>query len=227
VAALVLVSLFLVDNQEFVRDALAQLPSASGLDVVGGGSLGEHCLQSVVDLRPDVVLVEPFLNGTVNGGAGLEWVRRLAEAAPTSRILVLTGLQGHQPVVDAILAGACGYLLKEAPPEEIAGAVRASAAGDGVICPREAGELRDCIRTGEVRVGAGTGGAATAIRATLTQRELEILERLASGKTNQQIGREVSLSEHTVKNHVASILEKLDLDNRIQAAVQAVRSGIV
>ena len=129
-------------------------------------------------------------------------------------------------MVEAILAGACGYMLKSAPPDELIGAVRATAAGESVISPQVAGGLLDRIRERDLPVTVGSEHAATAIRAVLTERELEIFKRLASGERNQEIGRALSVSENTVKHHVASILAKLQLDNRIQAAVQAVRSGI-
>jgi DNA-binding NarL/FixJ family response regulator len=147
--------------------------------------------------------------------------------APASRILVLTGAEERHQVVEAIVAGACGYLLKEhATPDEIVGAVTASAAGECVISTHIAGDLLDRIRERDIPVTARSEHARTAIRMILTERELEIFKRLASGESNQEIGRALWLSENTVKNHIASILAKLQLDNRIQAAVQAVRSGI-
>ena len=128
-------------------------------------------------------------------------------------------------VVEAIIAGASGYILKTAPPEAIISAVRATAAGESVLSPQIAGKLLERIRELDIPV-KNNGGAAVAIRAALTDRELEIFKRLASGDSNHEIARELSLSANTVSNHIASILAKLHLENRIQAAVQAVRSGI-
>jgi DNA-binding NarL/FixJ family response regulator len=216
------ITIVLVDSQELILKALTQLLSAAGLEVVGQAQTGEEGVRLVRDFRPDVVLVELILRGM----SGVETIERLSALSPASRVLVLTGSREPHGVVEAILAGACGYMLKDAPPEEIVGAVRASAAGDCVISAHVAGYLLDRIREREIAVSAGSEHAAAAIRALLTERELEIFERLASGKSNQEIGRELSLSENTVKNHIASILAKLKLDNRIQAAVQAVRSGI-
>jgi two-component system NarL family response regulator len=139
---------------------------------------------------------------------------------------VLTGSEDPHEVVEAILAGASGYMLKSAPPEELVSAVRASAAGDCVISPQVAGGLLKRIRERDIPVTVRSEHSAAAIRAVLTERELAIFMRLASGKSNPEIGRELSLSENTVKNHIASILAKLQLNNRIQAAVQAVRAGI-
>ena len=151
---------------------------------------------------------------------------RLAASTPESRILVFTGAQAHDPVIEAIVAGACGYLLKEAPPAQIVAAVEAAARGESVVCSGVAGELLERIRSGGVPLEARSNGAATEIRGSLTEREFEVFRRLPSGRTNREIAAEVSLSEHTVKNHVASILDKLRLANRVQAAVAAVRSGV-
>ena len=128
-------------------------------------------------------------------------------------------------MVEAIVAGASGYILKTAPPEAIIAAVRATAAGESVISSQIAGKLLDRIRERDIPI---TAAARTprARSARADQRELEIFTRLASGKSNQEIARELSLSTNTVSNHITSILAKLHLDNRIQAAVQAVRSGI-
>jgi DNA-binding NarL/FixJ family response regulator len=124
------------------------------------------------------------------------------------------------------VAGASGYILKTAPPETIAAAVVATAAGESVISSQIAGKLLERIRERDIPVTTMSRDSASAIRAALTVRELEIFTRLASGKSNSDIAHELSLSTNTVHNHIASILAKLHLDNRIQAAVQAVRSGI-
>ena len=129
-------------------------------------------------------------------------------------------------VVEAIVAGASGYILKSAPAEEIVSAVRPTAAGESVLSSQIAGKLLERIRALDLPVAASYDSAAVAIRAALTERELEIFTRLASGRSNQTIAHDLALSSNTVANHIASILAKLHLDNRIQAAVHAVRSGI-
>jgi NarL family two-component system response regulator LiaR len=116
--------------------------------------------------------------------------------------------------------------LKTAEPETIVAAVNATAAGESVISPQIAGKLLKRIRERDIPITTDSDNAASAIRAALTPRELEIFTRLASGRSNQEIAVELSLSTNTVANHIASILAKLHLDNRIQAAVQAVRTGI-
>lgn len=159
------------------------------------------------------------------GMPGVQAIERLGLLAPASRILILTRTE-HNRVVEAIVAGASGYILKTAPLASIISAVRATAAGESVLSSQIAGKLLDRIRERDIPVTAASQDAASAIRAALTERELAIFTRLASGDSNQDIARDLSLSINTVHNHITSILAKLHLDNRIQAAVQAVRSGI-
>jgi DNA-binding NarL/FixJ family response regulator len=215
------ITVVLVDDEHLIREALSQALSRAGLDVVGEAADGESAVEMIIDLRPDVVLMDLRLPGIL----GVEVIERLGLLAPASRVLILT--RGEQNrVVEAIVAGASGYILKSAAPEAIISAVRATAAGESVLSSQIAGKLLDRIRERDIPVTADSASAAVAIRAALTVRELEIFTRLASGESNQEIGRALSLSTNTVSNHIASILAKLHLDNRIQAAVQAVRAGI-
>jgi DNA-binding NarL/FixJ family response regulator len=217
------VTIFLLHSHELIRVALAELLVTAGAIVVGEAPSGEvKGLGQVARLRPDVVLVELAFGGE----SGVGTIRELSSLAPDSRILALGDSEGPSGAVEAIIAGACGYVVKSAAPDEIVGAVRQSAAGGCVISPQIADELLDRRRRREIPVTAQSEQAAAGIRAVLSERELEIFERLAGGGSNREIGLELSLSEHTVKNHVAKILNKLGLENRIQAAVRAVRSGI-
>lgn len=211
----------LVDEEMLHRTALSQALTRDGIDVVGEAANGEDAVTVVVDLRPDVVLLDLKLPGI--SGVGL--IEKLGFCAPASRILIFTSSEQDR-VVAAIVAGATGYILKSAPREEIIRAVRATAAGESVLSSQVAGLILERIRERDIPITASSHSAAGAIRAALTVRELEIFERLASGQSNQQIGRDLCLSTNTVSNHIASILAKLHLENRIQAAVQAVRSGI-
>jgi DNA-binding NarL/FixJ family response regulator len=139
-------------------------------------------------------------------------------------VLILTDTERNQ-VVEAIIAGASGYILKTAPTEQIVAAVKATAAGQSVLSPQIAGKLLQHIR--DLNLPTTTSHtAANAIRAALTERELQIFTQLASGKSNHDIANELSLSTNTISNHITSILHKLQLENRVQAAVQAVRAGI-
>ncbi|MDX6691342.1 MAG: two-component system, NarL family, nitrate/nitrite response regulator NarL [Solirubrobacteraceae bacterium] len=197
-----------------------QTLSAGGLQVIGAAGNGEDAIATVTQLHPDVVVIGLELPGL----SGVQTIGELSQLAPATRVLVLT--HSEDQVVEAIVAGASGYILNNAAPDAILAAVRATAAGESVLSPKIAGKLLQRIRERDVPVTAASHAAAHAIRTLLTPRELEIFEHLASGESNQQIGRALSLSTNTVHNHVASILAKLHLENRIQAAVQAVRTGI-
>ena len=210
----------LVDDEPLIRAALAQALASSGLELLGEAATGEDALELVVDVRPDVVLMDLQLPAM----SGVQVIEQLAELAPASRVLVLTRSE-HSRVVEAIIAGACGYILKTAPVEAIISAVNATAAGEAVLSSKIAGKLLQRIREQDIPVKT-SAIAAVAIRAALTDRELEIFKQLASGKSNHDIARELSLSPNTVANHTARILAKLHLENRIQAAAEAVRSGI-
>ena len=214
------ITVVVVDDEHLIRSALAQALSNSGIELVGEAANGEDAIEIVVDVRPDVVLMDLRLPGI----SGVQAIEQLGLLAPASRVLVLTRSEQNR-VVEAIIAGASGYILKSAPADAIITAVRATAAGESVLSSQIAGKLLQRIRELDIPV-KDTDTAAVAIRAVLTARELEIFTRLASGDSNHEIARELSLSTNTVANHIASILAKLHLENRIQAAVQAVRSGI-
>jgi DNA-binding NarL/FixJ family response regulator len=183
--------------------------------LVGEAADGEEAIEIVVDVHPDVVLMDLRLPGL----SGVEAIEQLGLLAPASRVLVLTRSEQNR-VVEANIAGASGYILKTAPPETSISAVKAPAAGESVLSPQVSGKLLQRIRELELPVKA-SGSTATAIRAALTERGLEIFTQLASGNSNHQIAHDLSVSTNTVANHIASILAKLYLENRIQAAVQA------
>ena len=210
----------LVDDEQLIRGAIAQALSSSGLELVGEAANGEDAIEIVLDTRPDVVLMDLRLPGI----SGVEAIAQLGLLAPASRVLVLTRSEENR-VVEAIIAGASGYILKSAAPKAIISAVKATAAGESVLSPQVAGALLQRIRELDLPVKR-SGSTATAIRAALTERELEIFTQLASGHSNHEIAHDLSVSTNTIANHIASILAKLHLENRIQAAVQAVRSGI-
>jgi DNA-binding NarL/FixJ family response regulator len=215
------ITVAVVDDEQLIRDALAQALAADGLELVGEATNAADAIKVVMDLRPDVVVMDLKLSGSQGVGV----IEQLGLLAPASRMLILTRSEKNR-VVEAIVAGASGYILKSAKPETIIAAVRATAAGESVISSEIAGKLLQRIRELDIPIASQEESAASTIRAALTPRELEIFTRLASGKSNSEIARELSLSTNTISNHIASILAKLHLDNRIQAAVQAVRSGI-
>lgn len=210
-----------VDQEPLTRSALAELLSGRGISVVGTAGTTGDARPILERARPRVVIVDPALPD--QGGA--EAIVALLGAAPGARLLVVTSDQDVN-VLGFVVAGACGLVLKTDPPEAIVVAVHAIAAGHSVLSPHATGRLLERIRGWETSVTASGGDPAEAIRARLTARELEIFARLARGESNRAIGEALALSPHTISNHVASILSKLKLENRIQAAVQAVRSGL-
>jgi DNA-binding NarL/FixJ family response regulator len=206
----------IADDHPFYRDGLAKLLIASGIDVVAQVANGEAALQAVEETAPDVVVMD--LN--MPGMSGLEATRRLTVEAPHTRVLVLSVSAQELDVTEAILAGASGYVLKERPVEEVVAGIRAAATGQAVISPRVA-----TLLLGRVREEVQAEREVTAMR--LSGRELEVLGLLADGKANQEIADALYISPSTVRNHVANILAKLHVDNRVQAAVRAVRGRIV
>ena len=156
------------------------------------------------------------------GLTGVEATRRISGIAPLARVVVLTISADDDDVMDAVMAGACGYLLKDSSIEQLIAGIRAAASGESLISPQIATKLLQRLRA----QGADEAAAET-IRADLSDRELEVLRLIANGKDNAEIARDLFISPKTVKNHISNILMKLQIDNRIQAAVYAVRSGIV
>jgi DNA-binding NarL/FixJ family response regulator len=156
------------------------------------------------------------------GLTGVETTRQLAGVAPLTRVVVLTISADDDDVMDAVMAGACGYLLKDSSIQELIAGIRAAAAGESLISPQIAAKVLQ-----RLRAQSSSEDAAATIRAELSDREIEVLKLIANGKDNAQIARELFISPKTVKNHISNILMKLQIDNRIQAAVYAVRSGIV
>ena len=212
------IRVIVVDDHDLLRKGLRDLLTEHGLRVVGEAGDGADAVRLVAHAAPDVVIMD--LN--MPRMSGIEATRRLAEVAPSCRVLVLTVSSDDETVADAIAAGASGYLLKDASGDEIAAGVRAAADGEALISPRIAARLLERLRPAE---GPGAPGGARG--AELTDREIEVLRLLAAGRDNAEIAQELFISPRTVKNHISSILAKLHVDNRIQAAVYAVRKGLV
>jgi DNA-binding NarL/FixJ family response regulator len=190
-----------------------------GLQIVGEARDGEEALRLVMVTTPDVVLMSLDMPGM----SGTEATRRLATAAPDVQIVVLTATLEPDRVIDALVAGACAYLPRNESVEALAaGTVRMAAAREPLLSPRTAWALIERLR--EV---SANPEAADAIRAKLSERELEVLALIVEGKDNAAIAAGLFISPETVKRHVASILHKLGVENRLQAAVEAVRAGVV
>jgi DNA-binding NarL/FixJ family response regulator len=207
-----------VDSHDIFRSGLVRLLGGQeGIEVVEEAGDGERALRVVARVRPDVVLMDLRLPGI----SGVEAARRITKEVRGANVIVLTISDVESDVIDAIVAGACGYLLKESTLEEIVHAIRSASLGHSTLSPRVAVGVLDRLRALEQRGHAHEG------ETDLTERELEILALIAEGKGNSEIADELVISVPTVKNHVSSILAKLKLENRIQAAVHAVRRRIV
>jgi DNA-binding NarL/FixJ family response regulator len=212
------VRVLLVDDHDLFRRGLMNLLEEQGLDIVGEAANGETALRLVRELAPDIVVTDLNMPGI----SGVETTRQITALAPLTRVLVLTISADDADVVEAVMAGACGYLLKDASIQELIAGIRAAAAGESLISPQIAAKVLRLLRS----KGSSTDDAAR-IRAELSDREIEVLKLIANGKDNAEIARELFISPKTVKNHISNILMKLQIENRIQAAVYAVRSGIV
>jgi DNA-binding NarL/FixJ family response regulator len=208
----------LVDDHDLFRTGLRNLLEEQTVQVVGEAADGAQAIRMVRELAPDVVVMD--LN--MPGMSGVEATRQVTTLAPLTRVVVLTISDQDEDVMNAILAGACGYLMKDSSIQDLMQGIRAAAVGESLISPHIAAKVLQRLRA------TGTNEAdAALIRAELSDREIEVLKLIANGKDNAQIAADLHISPKTVKNHISNILMKLQIDNRIQAAVYAVRSGIV
>jgi DNA-binding NarL/FixJ family response regulator len=206
------IRVLLVDDHQVVRRGLRTfLEVQEDIEVVGEASDGDGGVAAAEDLRPDVVLMDVKMPGT----DGIEALRRLRELQNPARVLVVTSFTEQRTVVPALRAGAAGYVYKDIDPEALAGAIRSVHAGHVLLQPEVAGAL--------LSGGEGTGGGRGP---ALTEREREVLGLIADGRSNREIARTLVLSEKTVKTHVSNILMKLDLADRTQAALWAVRHDL-
>ncbi len=208
----------LVDDHDLFRTGLRNLLEEQNVQVIGEAADGSQAIRMVRELAPDVVVMD--LN--MPGMTGVEATRQVTSQAPLTRVVVLTISDQDEDVMNAILAGACGYLMKDSSIQDLMQGIRAAAVGESLISPHIAAKVLQRMRA----TGTNEQDAKT-IRAELSDREIQVLKLIANGKDNAQIAGELHISPKTVKNHISNILMKLQIDNRIQAAVYAVRSGIV
>ncbi|MFH8635054.1 response regulator [Streptomyces lydicus] len=207
------IHVLLVDDHQVVRRGLRTfLEVQDDIEVVGEAADGAEGIAAAEQLRPDVVLMDVKMPGT----DGIEALRKLRELDNPARVLVVTSFTEQRTVVPALRAGAAGYVYKDIDPEALAAAIRSVHAGHVVLQPEVAGAL---LSQEEGNGGQGRG-------TSLTDREGEVLALIADGRSNREIARALVLSEKTVKTHVSNILMKLDLADRTQAALWAVRHGI-
>jgi DNA-binding NarL/FixJ family response regulator len=208
-----------VDDHRLFRDGLRDVLEESGIAIAGEADSGEACLELAPGLSPDVVIMDLKLPGI----SGAEATRRLLAADPDITVLVLTVSAEGGDIDEALAAGARGYLLKDATARELVAGVRAAAAGEAPLSPPVAARLVASMRDARrARDAAGRGDPVD-----LSGRELEVLRLISEGRDNTQIARALYISPETVKDHVSHILVKLGVENRIQAAVYAVRMDLV
>ncbi|MEU9581257.1 response regulator transcription factor [Streptomyces chilikensis] len=206
------VKVLLVDDHQVVRRGLRTfLEVQDDIEVVGEAGNGEEGVARAQELRPDVVLLDIRMPGS----DGIEALRRLRALGNPARVLVVTSFTERRTVVPALRAGAAGYLYKDVDPDALAAAIRSVHAGQTVLQP----EVAEALLSQEQ--GAGEGRSAA-----LTEREREVLDLIADGRSNREIARSLFLSEKTVKTHVSNILMKLDVADRTQAALWAVRHDL-
>ncbi|GAA2140325.1 response regulator [Streptomyces synnematoformans] len=208
------IRVLLVDDHQVVRRGLRTfLEVQDDIEVVGEAADGDEGVARTAELVPDVVLMDVKMPGT----DGIEALRRIRESGSAARVLVITSFTEQRTVVPALRAGAAGYVYKDVDPEALAKAIRSVHAGHVLLQPDVAGALL------AQEVG---GGPAQGRGTTLTEREREVLALIADGRSNREIARALVVSEKTVKTHVSNILMKLDLADRTQAALWAVRHGL-
>ena len=208
----------IVDDHDLFRTGLRNLLEEQGVLIVGEAATGAEAVKIVREIAPDVVVMD--LN--MPGMGGVDATRHITSIAPLTRVVMLTISEDDSDVMDAILAGACGYLLKDSSIQDLMAGIRAASRGESLISPNIAAKVLQ-----RVRATSTQPEIANTIRAELSDREIEVLKLIANGKDNAVIAGELHISPKTVKNHISNILMKLQIDNRIQAAVYAVRSGIV
>jgi two-component system NarL family response regulator len=207
-------AVLLVDDHDLFRAGLRQLLEAQGVRVVGD----TRCEAAAIDMgRRTRATVALFDSHTVEGGSTSELVERFTQELPGAGVVMFTRSTDRGDVYRAVRAGARGYLAKGAPVEQLAGAIRAVHAGAAWMQPTVIATVLEFIRTGQLPITP---------RTDMSEREIEVLRHLAGGLDNNDIAAELGISAKTVKNHVSSILMKLQLTNRVQAAVFAVRSGL-
>jgi two-component system response regulator DevR len=205
------ISVYILDDHEVVRQGLRTLLESSGdIVVVGESGSAADAANRIPALRPEVAV----LDGRLPDGSGIEVCRAIRSVDPTIKALILTSYDDDEALFAAIMAGAAGYVLKDVLGTDLIDAIRRVAAGQSLIAPSLVARVLERVRSGPTTAPE---------LADLTEQELKLLGHIAEGLTNRQIGEKMFLAEKTVKNYVSSILAKLGLERRTQAAVLAAK----
>ncbi|MEU0239033.1 response regulator transcription factor [Nocardiopsis sp. NPDC006198] len=213
----------LVDDQALHRMGMRMfLAGQDGLQIVGEAADGGDAVRHALNLRPDVVVMDVRMPGT----DGIEATRRIVEAAPEVRVLLLTTFDLDEYVIEGLEAGASGFLTKDAEPGDILSAIRAVAAGDAVIAPSATRRLLTRLTSGVSQQAASSSSARTAV-ARLSSREHEIFVEIARGATNAEIAARLHLAESTVKSNVGRIFTKIGARDRVHAVILALHAGVM
>ncbi|MEO0494500.1 MAG: response regulator transcription factor [Actinomycetota bacterium] len=209
------IRLMLADDHRMLREGLSRSMSEHGFDVVGEARDGVEAVNMAYSLNPDVILMDVSMPEM----DGVEACRQVRSAVPATKVVMLTMHADQEVLANAIRAGACGYLVKDCSTEEIAGAVRMASSGETALSPQLAASMLDEVRKLDM--------APTREERVVTKREEEVLQLIADGCSTSEVADQMYISQKTVKNHLASIYQKLDARDRTQAVLQAVRMGIV
>ncbi len=209
------IRLMLADDHRMLREGLSRSMTEHGFDVVGEARDGVEAVNMAYSLNPDVILMDVSMPEM----DGVEACRQVRAAVPGTRVVMLTMHADQEVLANAIRAGACGYLVKDCSTEEIASAVRMAANGDTALSPQLAASMLDEVRKLDM--------APSREERVVTKREEEVLQLIADGCSTSEVADQMYISQKTVKNHLASIYQKLDARDRTQAVLQAVRMGIV
>jgi len=210
------IRILLVDDHNLVRMGLkAYFSTLPDIRVVGEAGTGEEAVRLVAELDPDVVLMDLIMPGM----GGVEATRQLKKINPRTQVIVVTSYHEDEHIFPAIRAGALSYVLKDIDPDDLADAIRRANGGEAVLNPR--------VATRMVKELGGIRQETVNAFRELTDREMEVLKWIATGKNNQEIAEILVISEKTVKSHITNILNKLHLSDRTQAAVYAWQEGII
>jgi DNA-binding NarL/FixJ family response regulator len=212
------VRILLADDQALFREGVRTLLSMEpSIEIVGEAANGVEAVEAARSVQPDLVLMDLRMPGM----GGVEATRRVRDACPQSRVLVLTTFQEDEEIFDALRAGACGYLLKDTPSEKLVEAIHAAVRGESVIEPSVAAKVvAEFTRLSSL----GNQGSSNPL---LSPREHDVLRQVARGRTNKEIASALHVTEGTVKNHLTNIFSRLGVLDRTQAALKARELGIV